>query len=390
MNSTLLPWSDYVDLLKPAEELIDLVFDRQSDQLRAELYRQFLMNLSQGYFLYFQSDPDHPDWAPFLNSVYLLQPNPDDTYQLAPVSGDGVYRVVGNRGTVKLLTLATHGGMMGMDEAPWDTFAYHDADDLEIGPNGELEVIFSGERPPGHAGNWLHLDPKAQYIMVRNRAYDWGTEHNASLAIERLDVPTLKPRLSPEQIDRKIRELLGGFTQRLSRTWLNYQNAVLQRDMVNRLELADMGGAVPAQSYWQGIFRFASDEALILESDIPAQHTYWNVQLNDELWNAVEFVYRQSSLNGHQAKIDSDGRFRAVICLDDPGLANWLDPGGSLQGMIIGRWYKADTLPIASLKRVPVKELFQHLPADVPRVTPDERAAQLRMRRIGAQLRRRW
>ena len=348
------------------------------------------MNLSQGYFLYFQSNPAHPDWAPFLNSVYLLQPNPDDTYQLAPVSGEGVYRIVGNRGTVRLLTLAAHGGMMGMHEPPWDTYGYHDADELQLGPNGELEVIFSGERPADYSGNWLHLDARSKYLMVRNRAYDWAAEHNASLAIERLDVSSLKPRLTPEQIDRKIRDLLGGFTQRLSRTWLNYQNAVLQRDMVNRIELADMGGAVPAQSYWQGIFQFAPDEALILETDIPAQHRYWNVQLNDELWNAAEFVYRQSSLNGHQARLDTDGRFRGVICLEDPGLANWLDPCGSLQGMIIGRWYQADRLPIATLKRVPLTELDRHLPADVPRVTPDERAAQLRERRVGAQLRRRW
>ena len=84
MKPTLMPWSDYVELLKPADDLVGLTFDPASEQLRAELYRQFLMNLSLGYFLYFQSDADHPDWAPFLNSVYLLQPNPDDTYQLAP------------------------------------------------------------------------------------------------------------------------------------------------------------------------------------------------------------------------------------------------------------------------------------------------------------------
>ncbi|MCB1676238.1 MAG: DUF1214 domain-containing protein [Halioglobus sp.] len=390
MQSKLSPWADYVDLLKPAQELIDLVFDRHSEQLRADLYRQLLMNLSQGYFLYFQSDPAHPDWAPFLNSVYVLQPNPDDTYLLAPVSGEGTYRIVGNRGTVKLLVLSAHGGMMGADEGPWGTYGFHDADELDIGTDGELEVVFSAERPADYTGNWLYLDPRTKYLMVRNRAYDWAVEHNAGLAIERLDTTGPKARLSPEQIDQRIRELLGGFTQRLSRTWLNYQNAVLERDMINRIELADMGGAVPAQSYWQGIFRFAPDEALILESEIPAQHTYWNVQLNDELWNAVEFVYRQSSLNGHQARLDPDGRFRAVICLEDPGLANWLDPCGSLQGMIIGRWYQADSLPIATLKRVPLAELDRHLPADAPRVTPGERAAQLRERRIGAQLRRRW
>ncbi len=112
MSSQLLPWAEYVDLLKPAARLIDLTVDPHSEQLRAEQYRQFLMNLSLGYFLYFQSSPDHPDWAPFLNSVYLLQPNPDDTYLLAPVRGDATYRITGRRGTVKLLTFSVGANMM--------------------------------------------------------------------------------------------------------------------------------------------------------------------------------------------------------------------------------------------------------------------------------------
>lgn len=390
MSAKLLPWSDYVDLLKPAENLIGLTFDPKSEQLRAELYRQLLMNLSQGYFLYFQADADHPDWAPFLNSVYLLQPNPDDTYQLAPVRGDGVYRIVGNRGTVKLLTFSTGANMMGMADAPGKNFGYFDADDLALGTNGELEVILSAERPTGHQGNWWPLHPEAEFIMSRQRSYAWGVEREASLAIERLGAPALKPRPSLETIDRQMRALLSGFTQRLSKMWLNYQNAVLQRGVINQIELADFGGAVPAQSYWQGIFRFAPDEALILETELPARHSYWNVQLNDELWNAVEFVQRQSSLNGHQARLDGDGKFRAVISLEDPGVPNWLDPVGTLQGMIIGRWYQADALPIPTLKTVPFAELRQHLPADTPRVSTEERGEQLRARRIGAQLRRRW
>ncbi|MFX4531942.1 hypothetical protein ABTA63_19895, partial [Acinetobacter baumannii] len=83
-----------------AGALIDLTWEPESEVLQAELHRQLLMNLSLGYFLYFQSDADHPDWAPFLNPVFMLQPNPDDIYLLAPVSGDGVYRISGERGTV--------------------------------------------------------------------------------------------------------------------------------------------------------------------------------------------------------------------------------------------------------------------------------------------------
>lgn len=390
MTARLPSWSEYLELLQPAGKLVDLTFDPQNRQLGAELYRQLLMNLSLGYFLYFQADADHPDWAPFLNSVFLLQPNPDDTYLLAPVRGDAVYRITGNRGTVRLLTFSTGAHMMGMADAPGRNFGYFDADALMLGPNGEMDVIFSAERPAGHQGNWLPLHPDAEFIMVRNRAYAWGEEREATLAIERVGATALKPRLAAEQIDQRIRELLGGFTQRLSRLWLNYQNAALQRGLINKIELADFGGAVPAQAYWQGIFRFAADEALILETALPARHRYWNVQLNDALWNAVEFIQRQSSLNGHQAHIDADGRFRAVISLEDPGVPNWLDPAGTLQGMIIGRWYEADALPIPTLHAVPFKELRRHLPPETPTVTTAERAEQLRTRRIGGQWRRRW
>jgi hypothetical protein len=79
-----------------------------------------------------------------------------------------------------------------------------------------------------------------------------------------------------------------------------------------------------------------------------------------------------------------------VISLEDPGVHNWLDPGGTLQGMLIGRWYDCDTRPIPTLTRVPLRRLWDHLPPDAARISPAERAAALSARRIGAQLRRRW
>jgi len=392
----LSSWAGYLDLLKPAETVLRLTVDPKSEQLRAELYRQLLMNLSLGYFLFFQSDADHPDWAPFLNSVFLLQPNPDDAYLLAPVRGDGAYRISGERGTVKLLTFST-GANMFMADGPVKNFGYFDADDLNIGAGGELEVIFSSDCPAGYSGNWLPLHPEADFIMVRQRSYDWAGERDARLSIERIGAVPIKPRQSVEQIDRRMRALLGGFAERLSRTWLEYQNDVIRRGLINRIEPAYFGGNLPAQTYWQGMFQLDADEALILETELPARQRYWNVQLNDELWNAVEFIYRQSSLNGYQARLDADGCFRAVIALEDPGVHNWLDPAGSRTGMLIGRWYNidaqphdADALPIPTLKRVPLKELRRHLPSDTPDITAEERSAQLRARRLGGQLRRRW
>jgi hypothetical protein len=142
--------------------------------------------------------------------------------------------------------------------------------------------------------------------------------------------------------------------------------------------------------YWQGVYRLGPDEALILETPLPQSVHYWNVQLNDALWNATEYLQRQSSLNGHQATIDSDGKFRAVISVDDPGVANWLDPHGYLEGTIVGRWYGADSHPVPTLKVVPFTDLRKHLPSDTPNFTAAARAEQLRARRIGGQMRRRW
>jgi hypothetical protein len=279
---------------------------------------------------------------------------------------------------------------MGASERVGGGLAQYDVDDLKLGADGSFEVLLSGTKPAGHSGNWWHLPPDTKTILSRQRSYDWGTEQDARFAIERLDVSELKPRMSASEIDTKLREVLGGYAERLSRIWLQYQNKIRDQGLINKIEFTTFSGAQPVQVYWQGIYQLAADEALILETELPKRQRYWNVQLNDVLWNAIEFIYRQSSLNGHQAQLDRDGRFRAVISLTDPGVPNWLDPAGYTQGMLMGRWYAADSHPAPTLKRVPLAEVRDHLPADTPMMTAEQRAKQLQARRIGGQLRRRW
>ncbi|MNF36953.1 hypothetical protein D3C84_178610 [compost metagenome] len=394
MTASLQPWADYVDLLKAAAEVEHQLWDPQDPQLRAELYRQFAMNLSQGYFLYFQADPDHPDWAPFENSVFLAQPNPDAVYHYSAVSGSGIYRVQGNRGNVPVAGFATGKNMIGMANPPGPGFNNYDLDMLEIAEDGSFEVIFSNERPQGHTGNWLYLHPESRFLLLRQFSYDWGHERDVRVAIERLDHDELKPSMSVEAIDQQLRELFGGYVKRLSQLCQGIvrnsrdSRPLHQMQLVTYSELGN-GDDWP-QAYYECVYELQPGEALILETELPQQHVYWNVQVVDALWNQVELVHRQSSLNGHQAHLDSDGRFRAVLSVEDPGIANWLDCGGNLRGMLIGRWYRSSSHPTPTLTKVKFAELHRHLPADTPRTTPAQRAEALRTRRIGAQLRRRW
>ncbi|EEA01618.1 conserved hypothetical protein [Burkholderia sp. H160] len=385
----LKSWSDYLSQLANAERLLELTEKPGDPQTRAELYRQFQMNLSLAYFIYFQSDPLHPDWFPFLNSVFMLQPNPDDTYFVAPLRGDLRYRLVGERGSVHLLTLDIGRGIMGTTEEIHPPLGQFDFDDLKISDDGRFEILLSARRPAGYDGNWLQLHPEADFAMLRQRSYRWGAERDARIAIECLDAPRTKPPMGHEEIARRTGELMD-YAERLSRRWLTHMQQLRTRINVNEFEFFAFGGGLAKQAYWQAVFDFADDEALILETVLPQTRRYWNVQLNDALFNALDYIDHQSSLNGHQAHVDEDGHFRAVIAHRDPGVLNWLDTCGVNRGTAIGRWYGCSSEPVPTLTRVPLSQLRNHLPAATRFVDAGERERLLRERRIGAQLRRRW
>jgi Protein of unknown function (DUF1214) len=387
----LRPWNDYIDLLRVCDDLMARTWEPGSDQLRGELYRQLLMNLSLGYFMYFQTDADHPEWMPFLNSVFLLQPNPDDVYYLAHIDAANTYRISGEPGSMHLLTFSLGAKSMGMFEEKPQTYAEYDAATLPLDKNGWFDVLLSSERPAGHSGAWWPLTRGMDFVLVRLRSYDWGNERDPLLAIERVGDAPLKPRMSPADIDKNMRGVLA-FAERLTRMWLDFQNDMRARDLENRFELSGFSdwAGVKAQTYWRGIFKFSPGEALILETELPEKRPYWNVQLADSLFNALEVNYRFTSLNGFQARADSDGKFRAVISLEDPAVPNWLDASGYTWGTVIGRWYDCNTRPLPTLRKVPFAEVRRHLPQDTPRVSAAERQAALRTRVRGAQLRRKW
>ena len=358
----------------------------------ADIFRQTMTSLSFSYFAYFHATPEHPDWSPLWNPVYTLQPNPDDIYLYSPLRGDLTYRVSGNRGTVKVLSFTTQRHLSGtVDNLLSKVGGHNEIDDSEMtfDANGDFEIIFGAARPAGWTGNWSALAPDATAMMVRFRSYDWENEIDPVLSIECLDPVPPKPRLMPEQIYERIREM-AKLPARKTQLYYGMQNGVKERVGFNVFEPVRYKGALAKQVYWPACFQFDPDEALVIETDLPQRRPYWNIQLNDPLFNALEYVYRLSSLNGHTAKVSSDGKFRAVIALEDPGVPNWLDPTGYTEGGIYGRWFDCDSAPTPIIKRVKLGELRNVLPTDTPIVTPEERAEQLRRRVRACQRRRRW
>ena len=358
---------------------------------RADVYRQTMMSLSYAYFAYFYATPEHPDFSPIYNPVYALQPNPDDIYLRAPIRGDFRYRVSGNRGTCHILSFTTQRGDSGMVDDISTIGGHRDLDhrDIAIDANGDFEIIFSAERPAGWTGDWAQIDPEATTLLVRQRMYDWENEIDPRLSIECLDPVPLKPRLTPEQIIEGVREM-AKFPGRRTKAFYAIQNGVKSRVGFNVFEVVRPKGWLSKQAYWQACFQFEPDEALVIETELPKQVLYWNLQVNDPVFNALEYVYRLSCTNGHYAKLSSDGKFRAVISLTDPGVPNWLDPAGYTEGGLYGRWFDADSAPHPTITKVKLGELRERLPADTPVVSPQERADELARRVRACQRRKRW
>jgi hypothetical protein len=143
--------------------------------------------------------------------------------------------------------------------------------------------------------------------------------------------------------------------------------------------------ALGGQAYGMGAFELEDGEAVVLECR-PPDCLVWGFSLCDRFFQSIDYDHRQSSLNSHQA-ILRDGVFHAVIAAEDPGVANWLDCGGHRSGIIAVRYVLPETVPGVHYRKVKLTELDRHLPADIPRVSPQQRSETLRRRRLACQRR---
>jgi hypothetical protein len=386
-----MEWKRFIELITDVDQTLENLMDPDDPWLKQEAIQQMAMSLAQGYHAIVQQDIRFPYLYSFLNPIIKsAAPNPDYMYHGCFVEGSGTYRISGRRGTSLFVHIGIGSGYIGVDDVPGPSVGDIDLDAMTIAADGSFSILLSAERPEGHHGDWVRLDPRARTIGIREASYDWENEVDARIAVERLDDQAPFTRATPEEIAWRM-ERLAGFPQRYAKLFVHFVKT-MTRHPVNELVLntwSDIGG-LKDQTYYEGLFAFDADEALIFETELPDTVRYWQVLLADPLFNTIEWERCQSSLNGFQARRDSDGRFRAVIALEDPGVPNWLDPAGHMRGVVQGRWYQASSAPKPTIQRVKAAEIRRHLPADTPHVDRAARKESLLARFRGAQFRRKW
>lgn len=385
-DATEAGWREYHDYIENTRRRLLARPELQDPAMRAMAQYAIASLIAGGVQFYLAPRQDCPIfyrdaiWTPL---VPWGGPASDMVYRWCFLDGRNEYRITGRRGSVLFTDFHLFDGYLGAETMR--DLGNYDLDSFDLGPNDTFEIIASAKPQPG---NWIRLDPDVANIAIQMREtwWDWALEIGTEIRIERIDGGPSNMLFSEEEFLHRL-HLAGRLVEQMILRSLGYGKLV--RKMAggeNRFSLivgaesdARDYGASPRAGYVCACWNLAEDEALVIDCEVP-QAKYWSLQLMSPFWDTLDFTYHQSGLNGHQTKVDADGRARFVISRRDPGIANWLDPVGLEQGQCLFRWYDGEAASLPETRVVKFDELEGALPAGTPHVSTAARADTIQAR----------
>jgi hypothetical protein len=390
-SASVAGWQEFVESLRtlPDRMLAKLPEPMRKDpQMQQEVARLALEAVASQTLDALSGDGDSPQFMPSIGQVLNVgQPNADTIYRSANLAPGGSYRLRGERGDVSLAILQQ---VLPPTDPNRGAAAQLDLSTLKVDKDGRFDVLISPTKPAGYMGDWWELKPSAIRLMVRFVSADWNKEVEPTLAIERVDKPAGRPRPSAAFLEQRLRALPQGIDF-IAQLFVDHVDKLRKEGVVNQLKIFHPPFSIlKGQFYYEGTYDLKDDEALIIESDIPAKCDYRSLILTNEIYETTDWYNNHASLNGAQAGPDPDGKLRIVVSPKDPGAKNWLDTSGYPTGIIQGRWVGCDSEPIPNVRKVKVADVLKVLPKGVATVTPEQRQAILRERRRQLQERPLW
>jgi hypothetical protein len=396
-DGSIAGWDEFVDCVRslPRRMLAKLPEAQRSNaQVQQEVGRLALEAITSSALDALSNDPDHPEWLPQIGQLLNVgQPNADTVYRVARVSPDGVYRLRGRRGGLRMFNVSQSPPSPGEPgfKPEGGARTAHDFNVLKVDEKDRFDVILSRQCPADHKGDWWKLEPTTTKLLLRMVSADWRGEEDPTISIERLDVPVVRPRPSAATREARLRHLPRAIDF-IALLFVDHVEVLRRNGFVNKLKVFDIAqmGGLTGQFYYEGAYDLKDEEALIVESKVPGRCHYRSLILTNGIYETTDWINNHSSLNDAQSKPDADGILRIVVSAKDPGVPNWLDTAGYAQGLIQGRWFDCDSQPIPSIRKVALAELRKYLPAETPAVSPQERERLIRERRAAYQERPLW
>ena len=369
-----------------------------------------------------QVAPPHDWYGLSVGGSRLLYDNPDTIYRFIPVNKTSEYVLTGRlyEGIPADTTFSVLEGTSGT------TSRILTLDDLDVSPDGSFVITVSGAAATPGQRNHLQLTSSSTLIAARNTLGDWAVEEPMELEVQRVSGPpnSLFAQLGGFVLlgslvnDNPLLASLASLIPPLAiaeapivrgslTALLMIVRGANQEAKYMALATTDPDGQLrppnvmtpPAsnaeflanQLQSNGYFQLADDEALILTID-PASAGFFTVPVYDDWTITGDYWNEQTSLNNYQSVANLDGTYTMVVSPTDPLVRNWVSTGGLNQGIISMRFQNLDPdspdTPSVFSEVVKIAELGDYLPAGTELVTPEQRAAQLAVRKAG--FNKRW
>jgi hypothetical protein len=357
VNPSAQAWADFCAKLAKAGEVI-LAPDAPQDPLvQAEGFRYLSRLARLGLEQYVEaSDPDFPFFYVLSHETAKIgADNPDNKYLNASIRGTSDYRITGQRGSMFYFSIVANAMRYHIDGSCVATGSLM-SDQIEWGPNGEVEIIASMNPQPG---NWLRLEADTSVIIIRQSALDRAHEKPGSFQIERIGGPALPAPLDPAKLHDGL-AAAGQFVGGVAATFADWTRMFRQHPNVFApidQSMFQKGGGSPDIYYAHGYWAVAPDEAWVIEVTPPDCY-YWNFQIDNWWMESFDYRFRQISVNKHSAKLEANGSVRIIAAARDPGIGNWVDTSGHSVGTALLRWAGASEHPLPRTRVVKLADLM--------------------------------
>jgi len=352
-------WNEFCDTLKAAGATLQFPGTPRDSFNQAEGYR-YLSRIARAGLTAFIEHADAK--APVLHRVVdettkLGADNPDNFYQTAALDGRYEYKITGRRNTIAYLSFGTQSGNYGQGGGLPPT-GHIESDQIDMDEDGCFELLLS-RNPQGT--NWLPMTSETGTLVVRQTFLDRDTEIPATLKIERINCSEDECRPSPltaRDLDEGLKNagaLVAGaplLFAKWARDFKNHSNELPMFDP--QVSLA--AGGDPNITYYHSHWAIEHDEALMIEVT-PPECEYWNFQLNNYWMESLDYRHHRIHTNKHLAHLEDDSSVRLIVAHENPGLPNWIETVGHMDGTMCFRWVRAKEHPQPRTRLVKLSSL---------------------------------
>jgi hypothetical protein len=355
-----------------------------------EALRHLLRNMSFGHAAHVEADYGNPTLTKMggTNRIQFQLQSTDCNYHSAVLHGAYTYRLHGDRGTCAVFQLSTFNGHSCDFADGWKMIGnMNNIDTPALAAGKTIDVVLSHEKP-ANLGDavWLELPAGRCELHIRQYYADWFAEEPADLMLTCENQVFPPPLLTRESSETRFKRLVD-----LLRVHADFCEAGVKSHLnspADRIGRFVVPGAFAGTDYFSGYFRCRPDEAVIIEIGKP-DCEYWNVELAQLQWEPGDYWARLVNYNLAQVHYEADGSVRFVASWQDPGLPNWFDVSGRTLHLIGFRFFETRIeQPEPRVRTVPLAELSSHISNDMPRISREQRQAQMEQRLVSVYRRR--